>query len=109
MMHATKEALARQFDSTSQLSSEYGDDVSNKEDDSASAGDLDELIKQEKKAFRYIEVNKKKRARLSSCLDQAAADSDGNKVNLDLDALCKEVPFDNQIGYNILESLVDDD
>lgn len=62
--------------------------------------DLDELIRKEKKAFKYIETQKKKRAKI---------DHTGTGRNGDLEAICKDVPFDKQIGYSFLEGLVDED
>lgn len=60
--------------------------------------DLDELIRQERKAFKYIDTQKKKRAKTSHV-----------EGSHDLETICKDVPFDKQIGYSFLESLVEED
>ena len=58
----------------------------------------------ERKTLRKLDQFKKKRAKLSV---KGTANSLNDKI--DYEVLCKEVPFDQQIGYNLLSELVEED
>ena len=58
----------------------------------------------ERKTLRKLDQFKKKRAKLSV---KGTANYLNDKI--DYEVLCKEVPFDQQIGYNLLSELVEED
>ena len=67
--------------------------------------DLDDLINEERKTFKIIDQVKKKREKVVTANKRART----KEKNENWENLYKEVPFDRQISYNLLESLIDED
>ena len=116
MMHATKEAMLIDDDEVQEKNNAKdsednqecrGGDVSADDSDF----DLDKIMQIEKKAFKVIDKVKKKRAKLNVKATAATTKRQKTKelgLN-DWEALCKDFPVDKQIGYNLLESLLEED
>ena len=112
MLHTLKQAtlpsIPYEDDSGGDSEKQIGETDQAEEDDDIGDSDemLDLIISEEKKTFKKLEQLKKRRKGANTA---ATSKVSSRKDEDDLVKLCKKLPFDKEVSYSLLDTLIEED